>query len=125
MVWSRRVLTAALTVLLGVAVALPAVLLHGYWWGLALGLVTTASVLVALPGGWARLPFGLTWTALVVLGSVRRPEGDYLVGGDLRGYLLLGSCVPVLLGAIVGLRTHPAIEDEQPTPRSVEATPDD
>jgi hypothetical protein len=84
------------------------VALHRLWWGLPLALVATAAVLVALPGGWwSRLPFALGWVAALALLAGSRPEGDYLVAGDARGWLLLAAGVVVLLGGIVGVRKHP------------------
>ena len=100
-----RVVVAVLVLLLGVAVGGCALLLHRYWWGLLLGIVTTAAVLVALPGGWwRRLPFALGWVAAVLALSPERPEGDYLLALDARGYALLGVGVGVLVGGLVGLR---------------------
>lgn len=107
MVWVGRVLVALTTLLLGGAVALCAVALHGYWWGLALGLVTTAAALVALPGGWARLPFALGWVALVLVASGRRPEGDVVLVEDAPGWVLFGSIVVVMVAGMIGARRHP------------------
>ena len=91
---------------LGVLVSAAAVLLHGLWWGLPLGLLTTAAVLVALPAGWCRLPFALGWGLTLAVLAPSRPEGDYLVAGDLPGYTLLAAGVGVLLAGFVGLRPH-------------------
>jgi hypothetical protein len=119
--WVRRLLVAAATLVLGAAVALCCVALHGYAWGLALGLLTTAATLVALPGGWARLPFAVGWCALVIESSARRPEGDVLVASDWQGRMLFWSFVVVLIGGMVGARRHapppdaPPVEEE---PRS-------
>ncbi len=83
-------------------------LLHGYWWGLLLGIATTGAWLVAIPGGWwLRLPFAVGWGAAVLALSAERSEGDYLVATDARGYVLLGTGVAVLIGGIIGVRRHP------------------
>lgn len=100
----RRAGFAALALLAGAAVSLCTVLLHGYTWGLLLGTATTIAALVALPPGWwARLPFALGWVVVLWLGTTRRPEGDYLVASDARGYTLLVVGMLVLAGGFVGL----------------------
>ncbi len=104
-----RVALALLALAGGAAAGRAAVGLHQYWWGLLLAVAATASVLVALPGGWwRRLAFALGWVAAVLVLAGERPEGDLLVAASIRGYLLLGAGVGVLLGGIVGLRRHPA-----------------
>lgn len=91
-------------VVLGAGVSLCAVALHGYAWGIVLSLATTAAVLVALPGTWwARLPFALGWVGLLVMVTPERPEGDYLVGGNWSGYLLLGAGLAVFGAGIAVL----------------------
>ena len=103
-----RVAVAVLALLAGGVVGVCVLLLHGYWWGLALGIVTTLAWLAAVPGGWwCRLPFAVGWDAAVLLMSTERSEGDYLVASNTRGYVLLGAGVVVLMGGIVGLRRHP------------------
>lgn len=104
---ARRAAVAVLILLGGAAVGCCAVVLHRYWWGLALGLASAASLLVALPGGWwRRLPFALGWVAAVLVLSGERSEGDLLVTTSVSGYLLLASGVAVLMGGVVGLRDH-------------------
>ncbi len=97
--------------ILGAAVGLGTVLLHGYPWGLVLGIAATAATLVALPGGWwARFAFALGWVALLGVSTIQRPEGDYVVASDTSGYLLLASGAVVLAAGFVGLvprRTAP------------------
>lgn len=105
--YAARVAVAVLALAGGSVVGVCVVALHGYWWGLLLGVATTVALLVAIPGGWwRRLPFALGWFALALLLSVERPEGDVLVESSVNGYLLLGTGVGVLLGGIVGLRHH-------------------
>ncbi len=102
-----RPAVAVLALLAGAVVGCCVVFLHDYWWGLLLGLVTTVVLLVVLPGGWwRRLPFALGWSAVVLLLSGERPEGDVLVRSSVSGYVLLGTGVGVLLGGVVGLRHH-------------------
>ena len=120
--WLLRLLVAATTLLLGVAVSLCTVALHGYWWGLALALLATAATLVALPGGWARLPFGLGWAALVGYASTSRPEGDVVITRDAAGWVLEVAAVVVVIVGMVGARRHsppvPAAPPEIGTDRS-------
>lgn len=100
-------LRAALVVpclLLGSATSLCTVLLHDYWWGLALGLTATTAALVALPGGWwARLPFAVGWALVLLVVTPERPEGDYLVSGDTAGYLLMAAGIAVFGAGFTGL----------------------
>ncbi|MCL2542461.1 MAG: hypothetical protein FWE71_08395 [Nocardioidaceae bacterium] len=104
--WLLRLTVAVVTLLLGASVSLFTVALHGYWWGLALGLAATAATLVALPGGWARLPFGIGWSALVVLAMPTRPEGDVVIVRDPAGWVLLTAAVVVVICAMIGTRSH-------------------
>ena len=110
-----RAALVPLFLLLGAWVSLCVVLLHDYWWGLALGLSATVATLVALPGGWwARLPFALGWAALLVVTAPERPEGDYLVSGDRNGYLLLGAGIAVFGAGFTGLvRRRRTAEDSE------------
>ncbi len=106
----RRGGLAVLALLAGAAVGLCTVLLHDYTWGLLLGVATTVAALVACPPGWwARLPFALGWVAVLWLATTERPEGDYLVSSDTRGYALLVVGMVVLAAGFVGLvRRRPA-----------------
>lgn len=91
----------------GAATGLAAVLVHGHWWGLPVALAATVATLVALPGGWwLRLPYGAGWAIVVGLATPERPEGDYLIAADARGYVLLGATVVVLMASMVGIRDH-------------------
>lgn len=99
-----RALLVVPCVLLGGGVAVCTVLLHGYPWGLLLGLAATAAVLVALPGGWwSRLPFAVGWAAALVALTLERAEGDYLVASDASGYVLLAAGAVVLGAGFTGL----------------------
>jgi len=103
-----RVAVAVLALSGGAVVGCAAVALHRYWWGLLLGILATAALLVAVPGGWwRRLPLALGWVAAVLVMAGERAEGDVLVGQTANGYLLLGVGVGVLLAGVVGLRHHP------------------
>ena len=63
----------------------------------------TADRVALPPTWWGRLAFCLGWAAAVVRLSLARPEGDYLVGADLRGYGLLGVALVLTLVGVVGL----------------------
>ena len=43
------------------------------------------------------------WLVLFTLALVGRPEGDYLVAADLRGYALMAVALGVLAVGVVGL----------------------
>ena len=102
-----RVLLHAAVVLVGAVVALGAVAVHRSMlmqvpWGLVLALATTFAVLRALHHTGLRT-LGATYTLgwLVVCGAavLGRPEGDYVLAGDLRGYgLMAGSFALCVLG---------------------------
>ena len=91
--------------ILGLIVGIAAVALHAYWWGLTLAVVAVATTAYALPAGWwARIPFALGCAAMVAYLALPRGEGDYVIAGDLAGYLLLGSTLALAVAAMVTLR---------------------
>ena len=99
-----RVLRAAGALLLGAVVGLASVGVHNTWWGLPLALVTTAASAYALPGGWTgRAPFALGWAGVVAALALPRPEGDFLISGDLNGYVLLGAGLVLLVANLATL----------------------
>lgn len=102
-----RLPIAVLLLALGVVVGGLSVAAHGLLVGLVLLVVATAATAYALPGGWStRLPFGLGWLAIVFFASRPRPEGDYLVAAEPRGYVLLGVGVALLLFCTTTLRSR-------------------
>lgn len=91
----------------GAVVGTAAVLLHGLWWGFALGLATGVASVLALPPGLAsRVAFAGGWTLAVVVLMLPRAEGDYLVGGDVRGYGVLALTAALLLLAMATVPTR-------------------
>jgi len=101
-----RLLRALALLASGVVVGAAAVLLHGLWWGFALALLSGVASVLALPPGLAtRVAFAGGWTLAVVVLMLPRPEGDYLVGGDLRGYGVLGFTAALLLLAMATVPT--------------------
>jgi hypothetical protein len=64
---------------------------HPWWWGLVLAAAGTVATAIALPPGWStRLPYAVGWVVPLGFAMIPRREGDYAVGGDLKGYLLIG-----------------------------------
>ena len=112
--------------MLGVLVGGATVLTHGRTPGLVLGLVASAAVAWALPGGWAtRFAFTTGWVVALGYALLPRGAGGYLVGSDPRGYVLLGAGLTLMLVGIVTVRplrpprpgpgeTRPAAEGGSP-----------
>jgi hypothetical protein len=91
--------------LLGVVVGLAAVVTHGRTVGLVLGIVATAAVAVALPGGWTwRFAFTAGWVLFLGYALLPRSGGGYLVSSDTRGYVVLVGGLLLLLVGIVTVR---------------------
>ena len=93
-------------VLLGMLVALGAVAVHrsSFPSGLLLALATTWAV-----PWWLRLSrwpatvasYVVGWLALFALVVMGRPEGDYVLAGDLPGYALMaGGFVLIVVGVV-------------------------
>lgn len=100
-----RVLAALGLLVVGAVTGVATVALHDLWWGLALGVAATLLTLLALPAGWwCRLAFTLGWVLTIAWLTPTRGEGDYLVGQDAQGYLLLGFGLLVL---VLGVATLP------------------
>ena len=109
--------------LLGGVVALAALMVHrsAFPWGLLLALATSVSVPWRLL--CSRLPrTGTTYAVgwLVVLGVALggRPEGDFVLAGDLEGYALIAASLAVLalgVASLPGRHRHPGPHpDRQP-----------
>jgi hypothetical protein len=103
--------------LVGVAGGLATVLLHQRGWGLLLGLAAAAACTRALPRGWARVGFMLGWMGAVGWAMAPRPEGDYLVPGNLLGYaMLVGSFVLLLVALATSGPTRGSRDDPGDSP---------
>lgn len=88
----------------GAVAGVAAVAVHQRWWGLLLAVAAVIATAVALPRGWwTRLPFALGFLVPLGLAMTPRGEGDYLVPGNTRGYVLLGLGVVVLVIAVTTL----------------------
>ncbi len=105
---TNRALGAAAAILVLVVALLSAtaaVLVHGHAWGLVLGWLAGAAALWALPSTWWGRPvFAFGWILVLLRVLFPRPEGDFLVAGDLSGYLLLASGLVFTVVAALGVR---------------------
>lgn len=95
---------AAGLLLVGAVTGVAAVAVHSLWWGLPLAAAAVAAALAGAGRGWlTRLPLALGFVATVGFAVPRRPEGDYVVAGNLPGLLLLLLALVALLVALVTL----------------------
>ncbi len=100
-----KALAASGTVVLGLVVGLSSVALHHHWWGLLLAIAATTATAYALPPGWwARVPFAFGWVAMIGYLTLQRDEGDYVIAGEVQGYILLGFATVLAVAAMVTLR---------------------
>lgn len=96
---------AVLVLVVAVLSAVAAVLVHDHAWGLVLSWLAGAAALWALPPTWWGRPvFAFGWLLVLVRVLFPRPEGDFLVGGNLSGYLLLASGLAFVGVAAFGVR---------------------
>jgi hypothetical protein len=85
----------------GAAIGVAAVAVHQRWWGVALAVgAVVATVLALPPGWWSRLSFALGFMAVLGVAMTPRAEGDYLIPGNVRGYLLLAVGLAAFLIAV-------------------------
>lgn len=110
----RALLWVPLLAVPGAATGVAAVALDGYAWGAALGAAALLVTCHALPRGGARAGYALGATAVVGLAVVGRPEGDWAVVADWRGYLLLGATLAVLCYAVATLAPKSPGRDPRP-----------
>ena len=97
-----------------------ATLIHHYWWGLGLGLVTALVVLAWLPPGPVRVLFAAGWLVAALRGAVEQASGGFLVASDAPGWSFLASSGVLLMGALissVGTRPRPAAHAGDPGDR--------
>ena len=88
----------------GAVTGVAAVAVHQRWWGLALAAGAVVATELALrPGWWSRLAFALGLVAVLGVAMVPRAEGDYLIPGNVRGYLLLAVGLAAFLIAVATL----------------------
>jgi hypothetical protein len=90
---------------LGALVGAAAVVTHGRTTGLVLGVVASLSAAWVLPGGWTwRFSFAAGWALVLAYALVPRAAGGYLIGSDVRGYLLLATGLVLVLAGIATVR---------------------
>lgn len=96
---------------LGGLVAVPGVLVHQAWWGLALTVAATGTACAALPPGWPRAGYAAGWAGTLGLLVGARPEGDYLVPARTGGYVLMVLALVLVLVSLVTLPPPHAASD--------------
>lgn len=94
--------------LLGALVGLTAVLVHRSLFPLGLLVAVATSFAVSWWLLRSRRPrtagsYAVGWLAVLVLLVAGRPEGDYVVAGDMRGYLLLAAGFAMIVVGIVAV----------------------
>ncbi|MCW2764318.1 MAG: hypothetical protein JWO11_277 [Nocardioides sp.] len=100
----RHALAAGCLLVIGAAVGLATVALHELSWGLPLAAAAVGLTMFALPAGWwTRLPFAIGLVGLVGWLTIPRPEGDYAIGSDVPGYVLISLGVAVIVAAVTTL----------------------
>lgn len=110
-----RVIAHAGALLLGGLTALTATAVHRMTLlGLPVGLLlaVAASLLTAwhLRSGdvpRATSTYCLGWVAVLAVALFGRPEGDFVVAGDLRGYLLMGTGFLLVALGVASLASGP------------------
>lgn len=103
-----RVALAAGLVVLGLATGLASVAIHDASWGwFVVAVAAPAVTATAAPSGQPRLGFTLGWLVVPAFALLGRPEGDYVVSANARGYGLLVAAL-VLLGAAVATLPRPS-----------------
>lgn len=99
-----RVIGLVLLLLAGAVTGVAAVAVHQRWWSLALVVAAVTATVIALPRGWwTRPPFAVGFVAVLGLAMTPRAEGDYLIPGNARGYVLLAVGLATFLIAVVTL----------------------
>lgn len=108
-------------VALGVVVAVAAVLAHRTAgevagvevpWGVVLAVLGSVAVSLGVgavtQAAWPVAGYGIGWCAIVLLLLAGRPEGDYLVAGDGRGWgFLVGGSLSVVVVTLRGVLLAP------------------
>jgi len=113
-----RLVAHLVSPLLGGVVALAALMVHrsAFPWGLVLALVTSVAVPCRLL--CSRLPrtgtaYAVGWLAVFAVALVGRPEGDFVLAGDLEGYALIAGSLAVLA---LGVASLPGRRHQGPLP---------
>lgn len=104
MTLAARIAGSVGLLVVGAVSGLASVVAGGRWWGVGLAALAAAAVLAALPRTrWAWCSFAAGWAAMLLLVLDGRPEGDFAVASNGKGYgiLLLGFLVA--LAGVVAL----------------------
>jgi hypothetical protein len=101
------VLRGAVCLLLGAAVAIGALAVHRMLVpaGLVLALGTTFGTAWWLRAtvGRAAVLYVAGWLAVLVVAVVGRPEGDYVIANDIRGWCMLAAALGLVVVGLVSL----------------------
>ncbi len=87
-------------VVAGLAIGTASVWVHDRWWSLALAAAASLVTLWAAPRGLARVLYVACWLLPMALFTFARPEGDFVIAQDARGYTFLGLGAAVLMSGI-------------------------
>ncbi len=96
----RRTAFALGLVPAGAWVCLCLIVLSTRWWGLPLGVMASLLAAFTLSPGLPRVGFTLGWVGLLGYVVLGRPEGDWAIAADWRGYGLLGCGLLLLAFAV-------------------------
>jgi Family of unknown function (DUF6113) len=94
--------------LIGAVVGLASVIVHRtqFPWGMLVVLATTFAVpwrLLRSERPRTTASYAAGWLVVVAVAVKGRPEGDYVLAGDVEGYLLLGAGLVLVVVGIVSL----------------------
>lgn len=104
---------------LGMAVALAAVDVHrigpsGLPWGLVLAAAASAATAWWLRGSRAprtAASYGAGWLVLFTVVVIGRPEGDYVLAADLRGYAMMVLALVVVVISVSSLTLRSPVSE--------------
>ena len=114
-----RILGYLLALLLGLATGLAGVAVHRRPVGLVLAVATVLVTVWALRQ-WRRTAvvwFAAGWLVVLGAGLLGRPEGDIVVGGDLPGWVLIGT------GFLLVVQAATALGSREPPGRGFRGAP--
>lgn len=77
------------------------------WAWFALAVAAPVSAALALSAGWWRTSFAAGWVLVVTEGVRGRPEGDYAVASDGRGYAFLLVALGLVVLAVATIPVRP------------------
>jgi hypothetical protein len=103
-----RVLLHGAAILVGAAVAVAAVIVHrsvvlGLPLGLVIALVTSFVTVWAMRGMGLATSYALGWLVAFGVAMFGRPEGDFVVATDLRGYTMIAAGFAMVAIGVISL----------------------